>query len=210
MNGTMGCAVLMAAVMAFAPLQVEAQTGARGQRGMRGQNPPPGIERLMRLGERLDLNDGQMGQLETLRAEVVQHRTRQQALMTDLRSRVMAGQLGPAEAREQMAASHESAGAFADDMRTRVEAILTDEQRAEVENLAGQARAFARGRASASRGRGQAGMRSRAGTRGSRGWNRTRMPRRPGRMMRRPDRGFGFGPGSPVPRNRVPPLLPVR
>ena len=196
MKGMMGGAVLMAAVMAFAPIQVEAQRGARGQRGMTGRRAQPGVEQIMRLRERLELSESQVGQLEAIRSEVVQHRTSQQAQAAERRSQVMADQLEASVAREQAQASRDAAQGFSDDIRSRVESLLTDTQRESLGDAVGQARAFERGRASMQH-RGQRGMRSSRGhhATGHRGGFQRMRGAAQGRMMRGP--GGGFGPPPP-------------
>lgn len=203
MKGMIGGAVLMAAVMAFAPIQVEAQRGARGQRGMMGRSAQPGVEQIMRLRERLELSESQLGQLDAIRSEVVQHRASQQAEMAELRSQVMAGQIEAAAARDQFEGRREAGEAFADDLRSRVESVLTDAQKETIQEAAGRARAFERGRASVQRG-GQRGYRSGRGAQRGRSRQRATGHRgdfqrmrgaAQGRMMRGP--GGGFGPPPP-------------
>jgi len=209
MKGMMGGAVLMTAVMAFAPLHIEAQMGARGQRGSMGRRGEPGVEHIMRLRERLELTEDQIGQLDAIRSEIVQHRTTQLADMTEFRSQMMAGQLEADEAEGQREARRAAGEAFSEDMKSRVESILTDAQQEEIGDLVGRARAFERGRASVQRG-GQQGYRSgrgnvrggqHMGRGGSHGQARgqrmapQRMGAMQGRMMRRP--GGGFGPPPP-------------
>jgi len=197
MKGMMGGAVLVTAIMAVAPLHIEAQMGSRGQRGMMGRQAQPGVEHIMGLRERLELTDSQIEQLDALRSQIVQHRTAQQADMAEFRSQVMAGQLEAEAAREQLEGRREAGEAFAEDMKSRVESILTDAQKEELEDVVGRARAFERGRASVQRG-GQRGFRSGRGM--ARG-NQRMAPQRmrggmQGRMMmRRP--GGGFGPPPP-------------
>jgi len=203
MKGMMGGAVLMTAIMAFAPLQVEAQMGSRGQRGMMNRRAQPGVEHIMRLRENLELSESQIAQLDAIRGEVVQHRTSQQAEMEELQSQVMAGQLEANAVRDQLEGRREAGEAFAEGVRTRVESILTDAQKESLEDAVGRARAFERGRASMQRGGQQRGARSGRGA--GRGMDRQRAIGRrggsqgqrmaPQRMMRRP--GGGFGPPLP-------------
>ena len=197
MKGMMGGAALLAAMMALTPPTAEAQRGARGQREMMMRRGQPGIEHIMRLRERLELSEDQIARLDVIRAEVVQHRAGHQAQMAELRSQVMAGELEAAAAREQAEIRREQGEAFAEDVRSRVEAILSDAQREELEDVVGRARAFRQGRASALRdgrrsfrsGRGamRGGQRAfRRGGRGGAGWGQ--------RGMRRGGPGGGFGP----------------
>lgn len=210
MKGMMGGAALMAAVMAFAPLHVEAQMGARGQRGMMNRGAHPGVEGIMSQRERLELTEDQLGQLEAIRSQVVQHRTSQQAQSEEFRSQVRAGQLEASAAREQLEARRAAADAFSEDVRSRVESILTDAQKEQIQEAVGRARAFERGRASMQRG-GQRGVRSgrgamRGGQRTGRGGGFQGQARGQrmapqqmrrggqGQMMRRPGGGLGSPP----------------
>jgi len=223
MKRMMGCAALLAAVVALAPVQLDAQMGQRGQRGQRemmSRRAQPGVEHIMRMQEQLDLSDSQIGELDAIRELVVQHRTSREAEITELRSQVMSGQLDREAMRESAETRRNASEAFNTDIRSRVESILTDDQKEELGDMMGRARAFQNGRASAQRGqqnfrqgrgaiRGQQNLRQgRAGARGQRGalghrqsigqraWRGERMQApNQRRMMRRPGgEGPGFGP----------------
>ncbi len=181
---------LLAALTMLAPLQVEGQRGQRGRRGptdaMRGQ----GVEAIMRLREQLELDEGQIQQLDQIRQEAVQRRTAHQAEMEELRSRVRAGQMEVEALREVVEARQEVAEAMREQQQERIDAILSDAQREELENMRGRARAFERGRRSGMRrgGSGALGARTFRGQRGFRGPDgfgpgmrqRGRLDRRPG------------------------------
>jgi Spy/CpxP family protein refolding chaperone len=187
---------LLAALTMLAPLQVDGQRGQRGRRGpadvMRGQ----GVEAIMRLREQLELNESQIQELDQIRQEAVQRRTAHQAEMEELHSQVRAGQLERAALRQAVEARQEVAQAIREQQQERIEAILSDTQKAELEDMRGRARAFERGRRVGMR-RGEArpgGGRAFRGQRGFRGGDgfapdmrrRNRFDRRPGIGRRGP------------------------
>ena len=210
-----GGVALAATVMVLMPLQAEAQRGARGQGQMMNRQAQPGVEHIMRLRDRLELSENQINQLDAVRRDMVQFRSGHQAAAAELRSQVMAGQIEADAAREQTQARREGGEAFHEDVKARLESILTEDQRDELGDIAAQARAFQRGRASAQRG-GQRGFRRDQGargghrggqsqgqgawgqgTRGPGAWGQgargqQRGPDAPGRMMRRGGGGPGF------------------
>jgi Spy/CpxP family protein refolding chaperone len=190
---TSGVAIL-ATVMALSPVSVDAQRGPRGPRGlgpgMRGQ----GVEAIMRLRERLGLSEDQIQQLDQIRQESVQRRTAHRAEMEELRSRVMAGQMEAAELRQLAQERQEAAQGTREAQRERVEAVLTDDQKAELENLRSEARAFQRGRRSVIRGRGVRGPRGGMGWGGPGMNGRGPRPGMRGRGRIGPD---GQDPGAP-------------
>ncbi len=174
----------LATVALIAPTTVQAQRpggqgpGARQGQGMRGdamQHRGPragmqrggGVEGIMRMRERLDLTEDQVSQLDAVRRETVAERSARQAEMAELRSRVEAGQMERSALREMMEGRREAHEALSSAHRERIQSILTEDQRAQVERLVGQARAFQRGRASAMRG--SRGMRGERGFRGGQG-----------------------------------------
>jgi len=152
MRRTMGGAALLAAVLAIAPMQAQAQMGPRGQRpaaaGLRGA----GVEMILRQKERLELTDAQVRQLDQLRQQVVQRRVAHQAEVAELQSKVRAGQLEASALRERMQARRDSAAQIQQQQRERVEAVLNDAQKQKLEQWAGEARAFQMGRRSMMRG----------------------------------------------------------
>jgi len=173
---TSGAAVL-AAMMAVAPLHLQAQRGPRMGQGPAVGPRGAGVEMILRQREQLQLTESQVNQLDQLREQAVQRRTAHQAEMTELRSKVMAGEMKPEELRQVMQARRDSAAAISTQQREKVMAILTDAQKQKVEEWQAQARGFRMGRMSAMRG-GRPGMMGRRGSRGGRGMG-----------------GRGFGPG---------------
>lgn len=154
MKRTMGGAVLLAALVALAPAQMDAQVGPRGQRAMGPALRGGGVEMILNQKERLELTDDQVKQLDQIRQEAVQRRTEHQAQMAELRSKVRSGQEKPEALREQVEARRQVATAMQEAQRARVESILNDAQKEEVQDWAQQGRAFRMGQQSAMRGGG--------------------------------------------------------
>lgn len=218
MKRTMGGAVLLAALVALAPAQMDAQAGPRGQRAMGPALRGGGVEMILNQKERLELTDDQVKQLDQIRQEAVQRRTEHQAQMAEFRSKVRSGQEKPEALREQVAARREVAAAMQEAQRARVEGILNDAQKEELQDWAQQGRAFRMGRQSALRGGAGFGAGAWAGPgrqpamRGGFGQGMQRMhqqwgpagagPRGGRAMMRRgPGGGWGFG----APADSIPP-----
>mgnify|MGYP006865139209 CR=1 FL=1 len=182
---------------------------------MTNQRAQPGVEHIMRLRERLELSENQINDLDAVRRDLVQFRSGHQAAADELRSQVLAGQLDADAAREQALARREGGEAFHEDVKARIESVLTEAQREELGDIAGEARAFQRGRASTQRG-GQGSFRQgRGAVRGGRpgmarqgrgqaqgrSWQRSgrgsHAPAAGRRMMRRGG-GEGLGFGGPL------------
>lgn len=153
MKRTMGGAALVAALVALAPWQAEAQVGPRGQRGMMAGQRGASVEAILRQKEQLGLTDAQVRSLDQIRQEGVQRRTAHQAQVAELMSKTRAGQVEAAEFRAQAQARREAAAEFQKEQRERVEGILTEAQKQKLREWGNQARAFQMGRQSAMRGR---------------------------------------------------------
>ena len=214
MKRTMGGAALLAAVMALAPLHVDAQQGPRGQRGMAMGARGGGVEMIMRQRDRLELTEDQVKRLDAIRQESVERRTAHRALVAELGSKVRAGEMEASALREQMQSMREGAVEVQKQQRERVEAILTDAQKETLEQWGARARAFQMGRQSALRGQqgrfgpargGRAGFRGQAPGAGwddfrpgmRQRWNGGPVGR--GGFRRGPGAGLGFGPPEDVP-----------
>lgn len=201
MKRTMGGAVLLAAAVALAPMQVHAQQGPRAPQRRLAPAGGAGVEMILRQKERLGLTDAQVTQLDQIREELVAQRTAHQAELAELTSKVRAGELEPSALRERLQARRDSAQELRTKQRERVEAILTDEQKQKVETWGATARGFRMGRQSVLRGRAGVGPGMLPGA-----WMRGRMQRfAPGQrgwgMRRGPGLGLGFGPpGDTTPR----------
>jgi hypothetical protein len=94
-----------------------------------------GVEAIMRARETLALTEDQISRLDAIRRELVAERSAAQAEIAELRSQLSAGQIRQSElmaAQEQRA---DAAQGRAEDVRARVDAVLTEEQRAQVEQM---------------------------------------------------------------------------
>jgi hypothetical protein len=137
-----------------------------------------GVERIMQAREALALTDDQIASLDAIRREIVQERNAEQAEMAELRSQLEAGQIRRSEviaAQEDRVAAAEGR---AEERQTRVDAVLTEDQLAQVELM--------RTRADRVRGRRQGVAPGRSGGFGG-------GARRPGFA---PGGRGGFGPGG--------------
>lgn len=161
---TMGGALILAVMLAGAgtelPAQQERAPGVRGEARMERMDRvgriardggAPGVEGILRMRDRLALTDDQVARLEALRSERVRERAEVASERADLRSRLRAGTLDRAEARERMSAMAEARRGSAEQARAEVEALLTEDQRATVQQLQAQRRAFEAGRRSGMR-----------------------------------------------------------
>lgn len=204
MKRTMGGAALLAAMMAIAPLQADAQMGSRGWRGQTDGPRGPGIEMIMRQRAELELTDAQVSQLDQIRQEAVQRRSSHRAVVADLRSKVRAGDLEAADFREQVQALRDGSEAARTQEKERIDAVLNDAQKGKLDEWAGQAQAFRMGRMSAMRGnRAPRGQRSFRGGPGAAGACDSAWGPGPDRRFdfrRGPGGGQGFGPGGLPPR----------
>ena len=161
----------LATVLATGAVDLMAQQGPGGRRGQGMNSRRGGVEAIMRMGDRLELTDDQVGSLDALRQFTVQSQNDEFAVRNQLQSQLQAGQIDRSEFNDAMSAQREANRDLAEQQRADVEAILTEEQIESLRESRGRARAFARGRAS-----------MRGGQRGIRG-NRNRG-------------GQGFGPGA--------------
>ena len=193
-----GSVLVLAAMVAAAAGDLAAQPVPVGRRGPQMAGRGAGIEAIMRMRDQLELTDAQVATLDGLRRSNVERRSAEQAFAAELRSRLAAGQVDRDEFTEQMRERRDASRSVADQSRSEVEAVLTDAQRGELEQLRGRARAFAAGRASAMRGNQGAGRRApglKRGTPQGRRRGPGAMPGRPG-ALRGARRGGGFGPGD--------------
>lgn len=156
------------------------------------------VESIMSAREDLELTDEQIAALDALRGEEVARRSAERADAEEMRSRLRAGMIPRSEMMafmEERQATRQETGS---ERQQRIDGILTPEQRAGLEQMRAERRAFERGRRA-----GRSGARAARGSRGSeRGWNRGF------RRGPRSDRGFDRGrrsPGDPgSPESSVP------
>ncbi len=135
---------LMMTAMAVAP-EAAAQRWGGGNRGgwgagmraagMRTAGGNLTVERVIRLGDELELTARQREQLESIRVELLEMRTSRAVQQMELLSEIRAGIREPeamrAEAREMAAQASEGLAG----MRDRYAEILTEEQRQEIRQL---------------------------------------------------------------------------
>lgn len=138
-----------------------------------GQN----VEAIMRARETLELTDDQINRLEAIRREIVSQRSAEMAEMAELRSQLAAGQIRRSEVMAAQEDRQAAAEGRAEERRARIDAVLTEEQRASVEQMRSRVdrmrdrrQGFAPGdRAGFGRGGFGPGGRGAAGPRGFRG-----------------------------------------
>lgn len=146
----------LAVLLTLGSLDVEAQDGRR-ERGP-GMRQDAGVESIMSMRERLELTDDQIAQLDVIRAEDVAERNALQADVGEMRSRLRAGEIRRSEMMAFMEDRRDGREGVAEARRARVDGILQPEQRASLEQIRAESRAFRQGQRS---GRRQAGMRGR-------------------------------------------------
>lgn len=206
--GTLGTAAAMAGALAIAlsaPAPAPAQTPDAPRAAPQDASQPrqaprmrgPGIEAILTQRARLGLTDQQVTQLNTLRLETLETRQERMAEAARVRSDLAAGEITRAEAAARMQEFRSDAGPEA--LRARVDQILTEEQRNQLEEMRARSPRGMRGEAGV-RGRpgarNQPGMRGEPGARGEPG-----MRGRPGMRGDQARPGAGGGtPGGQGPR----------
>ena len=130
MSGRTGAAALLLVTITAAAAHAQDPERPRALRPLAAEVVPGvfwsgGVERVMRLRDELKLTEAQLNQLEEIRKQQVQ---RAQDMM-DLRSRMAAGQVGDEAARAQMEERNAEFRKNAEEMRSRIDGILTQEQR---------------------------------------------------------------------------------
>jgi len=102
-----------------------------GAKGVAAQ----GVERLMQAREELALTEDQVARLDAIRRETVAQRSAETAEMAELRSQLAAGQIQ----RSQVIAAQEDRAAAAEgrleERQARIDAVLTEVQRTQVEQM---------------------------------------------------------------------------
>jgi Spy/CpxP family protein refolding chaperone len=160
---TGGAMILVATLTLFAG-EVQAQQGARpGARGRAELNErldrgpaAAGVEGILRMRERLELTDEQVARLDALRAERVERAAQRSREVGELQSRLRAGTAERTEVADQLSALRQGIRERAEADRAEVETILTEEQRATLQELQARRRAFEAGRRSGMREHGRA------------------------------------------------------
>ncbi len=108
--------------------QAMAQMGQRGGGGRNLQARVGCVENALRSSDTLALTEEQTAQLEALRTSCIERQQSHLSEAMELRSRLQAGQITPEEFREARQSRQETTQAARDQTRTRLEAILTEEQ----------------------------------------------------------------------------------
>lgn len=135
MRSTYLCALLLVlgAGLAQAPM-LSAQGAPLGGWGPQGLGPGMGIERIMRMRDALELTDDQVRRFDELRQEVLEHRVERMRQMVELHSEVAAGLVEREEVREQVISLRNGMRETAEQRREQVMAILTDEQKEQLQS----------------------------------------------------------------------------
>ncbi len=94
-----------------------------------------GVEPIMNARETLGLTADQIQWLDGIRRELVAQRSAEQAEMAELRSRLAAGQIRRSEVLAAQEDRQAAAEGRVEERRARIDAVLTEEQRAQVEQL---------------------------------------------------------------------------
>lgn len=177
--------IALGALITIGANDIAGQQGQNRNRGEVTMRRGQGVEAIMQMREQLELTEAQLSSLEEIRRETIQRRVATLAEAAEVRSQLSAGQIKRSEMMAFMEDRQEANAGVAEAVRERVSGILTEDQRASLQEIGARRQAFARGQARGNRG-GSVGVRG-----GFRG--------RPGAGMR-PGRGFrGRGDGAAAP-----------
>ncbi|MEQ1855033.1 MAG: Spy/CpxP family protein refolding chaperone [Longimicrobiales bacterium] len=99
--------------------------------GISGQ----GVEAIMSARETLELSADQIQRLDAIRREIVAQRSAEMAEMAELRSQLAAGQVRRSEVIAAQEDRQAAAEGRAEERRTRIDAVLTEEQRTAVDQM---------------------------------------------------------------------------
>lgn len=179
MKSGYNAAFAISALIAFGASDIAAQAESRG---MRGPRSGPDVEVVMSLRERLELTEGQLADLESMRREAVDARNAQRAEMEEMSSRLRAGEIRRSEMMAFMEERAELGSTTSTDRRARLESILNEEQLETLQSSAQRMRRGAdgaRGGRQMRRGSGRRDVGMRQGLR-----MRNRSDMRPGTEMR--------------------------
>lgn len=154
MKTTMGGAVMLVMMLAVPAADLAAQQSrapgprARADRMDRqaGRAGATGVEAVLRMRDRLELTGDQVARLDALRSERVERRAQEAAEVSELRSRLLAGTIDRSEATERMTALREARAGCAGQDRQALESLLDESQRATLDQLRAERRAFEAGR----------------------------------------------------------------
>ena len=131
-----GGSLVLAMLFATGVTGVTAQQGQRGaQMGGTQGRQEGGVESIMRLRESLELTEDQVSQLDAIRREKVQQRTAEMAQTTEVQSQYAAGLIQRSDVMAAMEDRQEAARGREGQQRERLQSILTEEQRASLNQL---------------------------------------------------------------------------
>jgi hypothetical protein len=150
MKRTTSSIIVLSALMAMGALDVAAQQA--GDRERRRPARGGGVEAIMQMRDRLELTEGQIAELEEIRRETVARRSAEMADMAEMRSRLRAGEIRRSELMAFMEDRRDANAGVADEHRARVDAVLSEEQLAAVQEMRTRARDGVRGRQGVRRG----------------------------------------------------------
>lgn len=93
------------------------------------------VEKVIRLADELELNEAQRGRLEAIRVELLEMRTNRATQAMALMSEIQAGMREREAVRQEAAGFAEGARETPGGVRGRIQEILTEEQRGELQQL---------------------------------------------------------------------------
>ncbi|HUG38493.1 MAG TPA: hypothetical protein VML54_16155, partial [Candidatus Limnocylindrales bacterium] len=132
MKTMMGGAAILAMMLFVGVADLAAQQNrAQGPRAaiadrmVRGGGAP-GVERILRMREQLELTEDQVNRLDALRSERVEQHTLAAHETNELRSQLRAGTIERTEAMERLRTAREARAGQAEQSRAAVEALLDE------------------------------------------------------------------------------------
>jgi len=179
------CAILSGTVLLAGGLTSLAaqETPGASNRAERMRTHPARVAAALRLADELELSNQQRAELNHLRLEILEGQVRTATARIELRSEIQAGLREPEAMRAQAQDGREARRESRTALQERFNAIITEDQRAQLRNMARNGR---RGDAGIRRQRGRERTMRAQGRRGQR--SRDARPRRQG--------GRRTGPGS--------------
>jgi chromosome segregation ATPase len=127
--------------------EIAAQQGPQRRARMGMEIRGSEVEAILRLRDRLELTEDQVARLDEVRRESVARRSEQMARMAELRSQLAAGQVRRSELMAAMEEHQDANRAFAQERQEFVDGLLTEAQRATLDELRPRGRQLrARGR----------------------------------------------------------------
>lgn len=166
MSRTNRIPLLLGAITILGAAGVAAQAADDADRRSRGFAR---VEAIMQMRDRLELTEDQLATLDEIRRAEVERRTADAAELAEVRSQLAAGQIRRSELMAFMEERRDARTGTANEVRERVDGVLSEAQLEELQEMRGQARAYARGRSEARRGDRRAFRGDRPGLRGGRG-----------------------------------------